>query len=228
MITDDELDAMNRRIQAAGSANCWTGTAGSIAADARRLVNALRAPRPRLIGFTGPAGCGKDLAASFLEARRVGFADPLYRGLATMLGVPEERLRDRAMKERPIVGFDVSPRRLLQTLGTEWGRRCVAEDLWVDMARRQWCRFRALGETVVVPDVRFANEAEAIRADGGEVWMIHRPSVAAILPHVSEAGLPLRLIDRLVVNDGTVDQLRERVRETLNRCRQDDLPRPTP
>lgn len=219
MITDDELDAIDRRVQRAGSANCWTGTAGSIATDARRLVRELRARRGhagRLIGIAGPAGCGKDLAASFLEARRIGFADPLYAGLATMLGVTEARLRDRASKERPLVG-EASPRRLLQTLGTEWGRRCIGPDLWVDLARRAWRETLARGGSVVLPDVRFANEADAIRADGGEVWLVYRPSVAGVAPHVSEAGLPLRLIDRLVVNDGTVDQLRERVAETLGR-----------
>jgi len=38
-----------------------------------------------------------------------------------------------------------------------------------------------------------------------------------VAAHESEAGLPLRLIDRLVVNDGTVDQLRERVEQTFSR-----------
>jgi hypothetical protein len=37
-MTGDELRDIDRRIQRAGSANCWTGTLGSLAADARRLV----------------------------------------------------------------------------------------------------------------------------------------------------------------------------------------------
>jgi hypothetical protein len=47
--------------------------------------------------------------------------------------------------------------------------------------------------------------------------MIHRPGVEPVAAHESEAGLPLRMIDRLVVNDGTVDQLRERVEATFSR-----------
>jgi len=41
--------------------------------------------------------------------------------------------------------------------------------------------------------------------------------VEPVAAHESEAGLPLRLIDRLVVNDGTVDRLRERVVATFSR-----------
>jgi len=37
-LSPDELRAIDQRIQRAGAANCWTGTSGSVAADARRLV----------------------------------------------------------------------------------------------------------------------------------------------------------------------------------------------
>ena len=38
MLTADEITEIDRRIQRAGASNCWTGTLGSLAADARRLV----------------------------------------------------------------------------------------------------------------------------------------------------------------------------------------------
>lgn len=37
-MTDAELLSIDQRIQRAGAANCWTGTLGSLATDARRLV----------------------------------------------------------------------------------------------------------------------------------------------------------------------------------------------
>ena len=37
-LSDDELREIGHRVRRAGAANCWTGTAGTIAADARRLV----------------------------------------------------------------------------------------------------------------------------------------------------------------------------------------------
>jgi len=173
----------------------------------------------RIIGFCGPAGAGKDLAASMVPgACRVAFADPIYHGLSTMLGIQEAILRDRSNKEEVIVGLGASPRQLLQTLGTEWGRRMVRDDVWLRVAFWKWQQLAAGGiSLIVVPDVRFENEARQIRSEGGEVWMIHRPGVEPVAAHESEAGLPLKLIDRLIVNDGTVDQLRERVGATFSR-----------
>ncbi len=174
----------------------------------------------RIIGLCGPAGAGKDLAASMVPGgHRIAFADPLYQGLAAMLGIPEGVLRDRSGKERTLAGFGASPRQLLQTLGTEWGRQMICPDIWLRVAFWRWEQAAAAGHgVIVVPDVRFANEARQIRSEGGQVWWIHRPGVEPVAAHQSEAGLPLRLIDRLVVNDGTVDQLRERVVETWSRA----------
>lgn len=177
------------------------------------------ANRRRIIGLAGAAGAGKDTVANLIPgARRVGFADPLYEGLSALLGLPESILRDRRTKELPIAGLGRSPRELLQTLGTDWGREMVAPDVWLRIAYWRWERAAAEGAAVIaVPDVRFANEAQAIREQGGEVWLVHRPDVAPVEAHASEAGLPLGLIDRLIANTGTVDQLRERVETTFAR-----------
>ena len=171
----------------------------------------------RLIGLTGAAGAGKDLVATLIPgALRIAFADPLYEGLAAMLGIPEALLRSRATKEAPLAGLGRSPRQLLQTLGTDWGRQMVSPDIWLQAAYWRWEKASAAGHSfVVVPDVRFANEARLIHDQGGEVWLIHRPHLEPVAAHVSEAGLPLGQIDRLLVNDGSVEQLRERVGATL-------------
>jgi hypothetical protein len=44
-MTGDELRDIDRRIQRAGAANCWTGTLGSLAGDARRLVRHIQETR---------------------------------------------------------------------------------------------------------------------------------------------------------------------------------------
>lgn len=170
----------------------------------------------KLIGLTGPAGAGKDLVASMIPgAHRIAFADPLYAGLAAMLDIPEGLLRARSTKEAPLVDFGRSPRELLQTLGTDWGRKLVTPDIWLRVAFWRWEKAAAAGHPViVVPDVRFQNEARLIHDQGGEVWLVHRPDVAPVADHQSEAGLPLRSIDRLVSNAGTVDELRRRVQAT--------------
>lgn len=225
--TDDYLREAEQRARRFSGA--YTGTSGTLAADVIRLIGMIRrgplaaAPAPpgprRLVGITGPAGAGKDAVASMIPgARRIGFSDPLYDGLAAMLGVRPDTLRDRRRKECPMPGVGASPRRLLQTLGTEWGRQTIDDGLWVTLARDRWDRAWAAGAgTIVVPDVRFCNEAEAIREAGGQVWLVHRPDLVPIAAHVSEAGLPLRLVDRLVVNAGTLEDLRARVVETMGR-----------
>lgn len=45
MLTADEIADIDRRIQRAGASNCWTGTLGSVAADARRLVRHIQEAR---------------------------------------------------------------------------------------------------------------------------------------------------------------------------------------
>ena len=92
----------------------------------------------------------------------------------------------------------------------------VRDDIWLRVAYWRWEQLAAGGiSLIVVPDVRFENEARMIHDQGGEVWLIHRPDLEPVAAHVSEAGIPLGQIDKLIVNDGTVDQLRERVEATF-------------
>lgn len=44
-MTDADLVTIDQRIQRAGAANCWTGTLGSLATDARRLVRHIQETR---------------------------------------------------------------------------------------------------------------------------------------------------------------------------------------
>jgi dephospho-CoA kinase len=173
--------------------------------------------RPRIIGLTGPAGCGKTFVASMVpDAVVIGLADPIYAALASILGIPETVLRQRATKERPIEWLGKSPRQLLQTLGTDWGRTLVAEDLWLRIARRRIEELAATGAgAVVIADVRFDNEAALVQEMGGEVWLVDRRPATEAAPHVSEAGLSPGLIDRVVDNTGTPEQTRANVAAIL-------------
>lgn len=74
-----------------------------------------------------------------------------------------------------------TPRRIMQRIGTEWGRDTQGEDFWVDMwdAKAHGCN------RVVSDDVRFPNEAERIRSKGGFIMGIFGRDAAA-LDHPSE------------------------------------------
>ena len=208
----------------------WTGTTGSLAADVRRLLwerEALvqeleQARRPRattqVIGFAGYAGSGKNAAAEALGGVVIGFADPLYAGLAAMLGVTEEQLRARPTKELPMAGIGKSPRDLLRTLGTEWGRELVREDIWIVRARQRIEDASQAGAAIVaVCDVRFPNEVAMVRELGGQVWWVDRPGVTCG-EHVSDRAVGPEDCDLVVDNSGTVEQLRWRVQAQAGRA----------
>jgi len=170
---------------------------------------------PRLIGLCSPApGCGKTTAANLLiEHERVSFAAPLKRAVWRLLddlGLKGFRYV-YSDKEAIIPELGVSARHMMQTLGTEWGRACIHPDFWVMIARVEAQRIMADGRSVVIDDVRFPNEAAMIRDLGGELWRIDRPGVAYSGDHSSEGALEDVTPDRVIVNDGTIDQLKERI-----------------
>lgn len=172
---------------------------------------------PRLIGLCGGAGAGKNTVADVLSAygyANFGFADPVYAAVSAAIGVPEQHLRERATKESPIDWLGKSPRELLQTLGTEWGRNLVRQDIWIQAAMR---KARLLSKACIT-DVRFQNEAEAIRSAGGVVWRITRPETflhGHAAAHSSEAGIGDDLVDQVISNDGTIAELKARVEAML-------------
>lgn len=70
-------------------------------------------------------------------------------------------------------------------------------------------------EGVAVSDVRFPNEAMAIRRAGGEVWLVLRPRERVVpTTHVSENSLDgwdVDQFDGVIMNNSDLDKLRERV-----------------
>lgn len=187
-----------------------------------------------LIGLTGAAGAGKDTAAAHLQQShgflRLALADPLYRMVSAMTGLPVEQLADRSVKETHIAWVGASPRRLLQTLGTEWGRGTLGDDIWIKGLLRRIDKYKAIvkSASIVVTDVRFANEAEAIRSRGGRIVEIVRPVALAGVPdearqHSSEAGVPDDLVDVQIVNDTDVAGLLGRVDRALDWLLSDTL-----
>lgn len=175
--------------------------------------------RPLIVALTGSAGCGKSLAAEILSgllhpADRVSFADPL-RAMARALLVrcgysldgADRLLTDRVAKEAPIDGLGVSPRRLLQTLGTDWGRDQIKPDLWVMIWQRRTLSATRSGCSVITDDCRFPDEAERVRELGGLVIRLIRPQAASIAAsdHRSEAGCGR--VSCTIVNDGPREQL---------------------
>ena len=169
--------------------------------------------RVKIIGLTGPAGAGKDTVADMLQSihlmPRISFADPLYRALSAMLDIPVSTLRKRETKELPIEGLGVSPRFLLQTLGTEWAREVVAKDWWVKIAKLHIDKMAPPGfnRPVVITDVRFQNEVDFVRAEGGVIVAIYRKAAQPVAKHASENPDIWSQADWEINNDGSFTDL---------------------
>lgn len=157
---------------------------------------------PRIIGITGVAGSGKDTIAAHLRYRYghrvLRFADPIKLALEVMFGLSPFVWEDRTAKEREIPWLGVSPRRLAQTLGSEWGRELVHPEVWAKVLERKL--IANPGVSVVIPDVRFDNEAAMLRNYGGVVLRVLRPDAPGVAHHSSERGVSESLIDHTFVN----------------------------
>lgn len=165
----------------------------------------------QLLGFSGPAGSGKDTAGHLLVQNygfeRISFARPLYSALEAM-GFGWPTTQDE--KERVIPEIGKSWRQLAQTLGTEWGRQLVHPDLWVLLALRDL----KPGGRYVITDVRFENEASCIRRAKGKVVHIRGRGHAMTLEtvhHASESLLELQAQDLCVLNTGTLEDFGQQV-----------------
>lgn len=104
------------------------------------------------------------------------------------------------LKETMIPAFGVTARRLMQTLGTEWGR-AIRPDLWVRLAMGAAETSVRLGQPVVIDDLRFKNEADAILRAGGILVRIERPGTDSGAAHVSEGALEDYEFTHRITND---------------------------
>lgn len=154
--------------------------------------------KPRLIALCGYKGVGKSTYAKFLAGENgvvLSFATPIKQMLRTLVG--HEYVFGSKKNEMTHLG--VTGRVLLQTLGTEWGREIIDQDIWVKAMKHALtdCMFDEY-HPVVIDDLRFENEAKMVRELGGEVWEIDRKNFTpANDNHISEAGV--ENVDRKVL-----------------------------
>ncbi len=155
----------------------------------------------QIIAVMGVAGSGKTVVARRLEQRgfhRTRFAAPIKAMLKVGLGLSDEQL-DGNSKASPIADYGgCSPRVLMQTLGTEWGRRMVHTDIWASAWKRH---VASIDGPVVVDDLRFPNEAAAVRAVGGVIWRVYRPGLVT-MDHASERS-QRNIEEDLLLNNAT-------------------------
>ena len=139
---------------------------------------------PPIIGLCGGIGAGKDTVAASLvnelDYAQLSFARALKEAVATMFpwvprchffGTQEEKAQTLFLN--CTTGEPWTGRRLLEVVGTDH-MRTIMPDIWVQAAMEQVDRNPST--LWVVSDVRFPNEAEAIRQRGGVIWEVIRDS----------------------------------------------------
>lgn len=149
------------------------------------------------------------------RGRALDILDPFVTGSVRLGALLREAEGDwDLLKDEETNPFHREIRRLQQVLGTEVGRSVLSPTIWVDTGMAEVARHRRDLSSVVVTDCRFDNEAEAIREAGGKVVRVVRPSLPAPTDsHASESGISEYLVDREIVNGGTLDDLRAAAEE---------------
>lgn len=156
----------------------------------------------KIIGICGAARAGKTTAAEAIArefgAKHLSFAEPIRNFIQELTGGYTDD-----QKEEVIPWIGKSPRQMMQTLGTEWGREMVSSSLWVDRCMRQ----AEQHPLVVISDVRFQNEVSAIFVRKGLLIHINRPvKVAQVNYHISENLGTDRFAHHKITNNGTVEE----------------------
>lgn len=177
-----------------------------------------------LIGLHGKARSGKDTAAIYL-AQRFGFevysfANPIKTGLKAMFGLTDAQLEDED-KDKLINEIGKTPRELMQTLGTEWGRQTINHDIWLWGLEKQFAHFRVyaaknkLQFLPLIKDVRFENEADWVRGQGGLIIHIQRNNARPVRSHVSEAGVAVQAGDVVISNNDSLTQFYQKLTDIV-------------
>jgi hypothetical protein len=204
-----------------------------------------------IIGLVGFIGSGKGTVRDILVREHgyhgFAFADALKDAVATIFTWPRGLLEgdsnaSRAFRERvdpwwsTKLGYEVTPRLILQKFGTEACREGIADNIWVAALEK---RIHGYND-VVISDVRFPNEINFIRSVGGTVVRVKRGEdpiwyddamstntvginiMDQYNVHESEWAWIGQKVDYTLVNDSTLENLKDNVKFALTQLPKDN------
>lgn len=133
-----------------------------------------------LVAFCGSKGVGKSVCAAYLEKFgfvRASFATPLKSLVCNLLNLDRTMFEDGELKEQVIGSLNVSPRVLMQVIGTDLFREEISRripdikfkfgNVWTHCMHEILKQGLIHNECIVIDDLRFENEARLIEAFGG-------------------------------------------------------------
>jgi hypothetical protein len=119
----------------------------------------------------------------------------------------------------------LTPRDILQKLGTEFGRDMIHPDVWINSLFADYHSGIKMSDYIeskwIITDLRFPNELQRIKNLGGICIRVNRksnilPCVAHEYQHPSETSLDNNEgFNYIINNNGTIEELIEKVKEIL-------------
>ncbi len=153
-------------------------------------------------------------------------------------GVPVEYFEDQEFKKLPMgLEWEMTYREFLQKLGTEAMRDGLHKEVWVNALFADYKYYEKYNHAYtkdgvdygnrtlhypdwVITDMRFPNEIAAVELREGITIRVNRDNGTREIdtnPHPSETALDNAKFDYVIENDGTLDELVEKVRAILIR-----------
>lgn len=138
-----------------------------------------------IVAINGCIGSGKDtFSEEFIRDgfKRMSFAETLKDAVSVIFGWDREMLEgsteeSRALRETPDeywsnkLGFVVTPRWVLQNLGTEVMRKNFDDNIWVYSLEN---RMRSIEGNIIITDCRFPNELKMLRENKASIIEVQR------------------------------------------------------
>lgn len=157
-----------------------------------------------IIGLMGKAGAGKTVTALALQGidiRKISilnFAGPLKEAAQGLFLLNDAQLYGK-LKDEIDSRWGMTPRRMLQKLGTDCIREIIDPHFW--LKRMVMSIDSSPAKVIVIDDVRFQNEAELVLEEGGFNCVIRRDGLTVDDKHPSEQ-VPVQLAGTFLQNPG--------------------------
>jgi hypothetical protein len=134
-----------------------------------------------IIGFIGKIGSGKDAAANYTTSKYkyihiLRLSDPLKKAYASLLGIDRWSLDDQKFKNQLALDLNITHREFLQKFGTDFLRNMIHKDIFIKLYLNvvNGFKFSSNPSYIITPDIRFPNEAKAIKEEGGLLIKLKR------------------------------------------------------
>ena len=152
------------------------------------------------------------------------FAGKLKQIAYILTGFSIEMFEDQEFKRKQMSeGWEMTYREFLQKLGTEAMRNGLHTNVWVNALFADYISPKMSKTNIsnwIITDMRFPNEMESIVKREGITIRVHRDlnngnAHISPIPHESETALDDAKFDYEIINEGTLEDLVDKVREIL-------------